>query len=77
MARKGITVNVVVPGVFETDMTNAMPEAAQHAIAAMIPLGRRGMTNELAHAVMYLLDDRAAYVTGSVVTVDGGISMGG
>ncbi|MDO8362169.1 MAG: 3-oxoacyl-ACP reductase family protein [Actinomycetota bacterium] len=76
VARKGITVNVVVPGVFETDMTNDMAPEAQEAIKAMIPLGRRGDPAELAHAVMFLLDERAAYVTGSVVTVDGGISMG-
>jgi NAD(P)-dependent dehydrogenase (short-subunit alcohol dehydrogenase family) len=77
VARKGVTVNVVVPGVFETDMTNAMEPAAQEAIKAMIPVGRRGDPSELAHAVMFLLDERAAYVTGSVLTVDGGLSMGG
>ncbi len=76
VARRGITVNVVVPGVFETDMTNSMAPEAQQQIKAMIPLGRRGDPDELAHAVMFLLDDRAGYVTGSVVTVDGGLSMG-
>ena len=77
VARKGITVNTVVPGVFETDMTNAMAPEAQDAIRKMIPLGRRGDPAELAHAVLFLLDDRAGYITGSVVTVDGGLSMGG
>jgi len=77
VARKGVTVNVVVPGVFETDMTLAMDPADQAAIKAMIPLGRRGEPAELAHAVMFLLDERAGFVTGSVVTVDGGMSMGG
>ena len=76
VARKGITVNVVVPGVFETDMTNAMDPAVQEQIRAMIPGGRRGDPDELAHAVLFLLDERAGYVTGSVVTVDGGLSMG-
>jgi acetoacetyl-CoA reductase/3-oxoacyl-[acyl-carrier protein] reductase len=76
VARKGITVNLVVPGVFETDMTNAMDPADQKMIASMIPVGRRGAPDELAHAVEFLLDDRAGYITGSVVTVDGGISMG-
>jgi NAD(P)-dependent dehydrogenase (short-subunit alcohol dehydrogenase family) len=76
VARKGITVNLVVPGVYDTDMTRSMRPEAQDAIAAMIPLGRRGAPAELAHAVLFLLDDRASYLTGSVVTVDGGLSMG-
>lgn len=76
VARKGITVNLVVPGVFETDMTASMRPEAQEAIRAMIPLGRRGDPSELAHAVRFLLADEAAYITGSVVTVDGGLSMG-
>ncbi|MWA00894.1 SDR family oxidoreductase [Actinomadura sp. LD22] len=75
-ARKGVTVNLVVPGVFETDMTNAMDSADQETIRSMIPLGRRGDPAELAHAVRFLLDERAAYITGSVITVDGGLSMG-
>ena len=77
VARKGITVNTVVPGVFETDMTNSMAPEAQDAIRKLIPLGRRGDPAELAHAVLFLLDERAGYVTGSLVTVDGGLSMGG
>jgi acetoacetyl-CoA reductase/3-oxoacyl-[acyl-carrier protein] reductase len=76
VAHKGITVNLVVPGVFDTDMTRSMRPEAQDAITAMIPLGRRGLPAELAHAVLFLLDDRATYITGSVVTVDGGLSMG-
>jgi len=77
VARKGITVNLVVPGVFETEMTGSMRPEAQEAIRAMIPLGRRGDPRELAHAVRFLLADEASYLTGSVVTVDGGLSMGG
>ena len=76
VARKGITVNLVVPGVFETEMTASMRPEAREAIRAMIPLGRRGDPRELAHAVRFLLSDEAGYITGSVVTVDGGLSMG-
>ena len=76
-ARAGITVNTVVPGVFDTDMTASMPETTQEAIRRMIPVGRRGHPDELAAAVDFLLDDAAAYCTGSVLTVDGGLGMGG
>jgi NAD(P)-dependent dehydrogenase (short-subunit alcohol dehydrogenase family) len=75
-ARKGVTVNVVIPGIFDTDMTSGMDAAVQEQIKAMIPLGRRGDPSELSHAVMFLLDDQARYITGSIVTVDGGLSMG-
>lgn len=76
-ARDGITVNCVVPGVFETDMTASMPERTRQAILRLIPVGRRGDPDELAGAVSFLLADDAGYVTGSVLTVDGGLSMGG
>lgn len=76
-ARDGITVNCVVPGVFETDMTRSMPERTQAAILRMIPVGRRGNPDELARAVAFLLDDQAGYITGSIMTIDGGLSMGG
>jgi NAD(P)-dependent dehydrogenase (short-subunit alcohol dehydrogenase family) len=76
VARKGITVNLVVPGVFETEMTHSMRPETREAIRAMIPLGRRGDPRELACAVRFLLSDGAGYITGSVLTVDGGLSMG-
>ena len=76
-ARAGITVNCVVPGVFETEMTLSMPERTQQAVLRMIPVGRRGAPDELARAVEFLLADDAGYVTGSILTVDGGLSMGG
>ena len=61
---------------FETEMTHSMRPEAQEAIRAMIPLGRRGDPHELACAVRFLLADEASYITGSVVTVDGGLSIG-
>jgi NAD(P)-dependent dehydrogenase (short-subunit alcohol dehydrogenase family) len=76
-ARDGITVNCVVPGVFETEMTASMPERTQTAILRMIPVGRRGDPDELARAVEFLTDEHAGYITGSLLTVDGGLSMGG
>ncbi len=75
-ARDGITVNCVLPGVFETEMTASMPQRTQAAILRMIPVGRRGDPDELARAVTFLLDDDAGYITGAILTVDGGLSMG-
>jgi NAD(P)-dependent dehydrogenase (short-subunit alcohol dehydrogenase family) len=75
-ARKGITVNCVVPGVYETDMTNAMEASVQERIASMIPVGRRGRPEEMAHIVHSLVHEDAAYVTGAVLMADGGLGMG-
>ena len=75
-ARKGITVNCVVPGVYETDMTASMTEEDQRRIASMIPVGRRGRPEEMAHLVAALLHADAAYITGAVIMADGGLGMG-
>jgi acetoacetyl-CoA reductase/3-oxoacyl-[acyl-carrier protein] reductase len=77
VARKGITVNCVIPGSFDTDLSQGLALTDRDVVTSMIPVGRWGRPEELAHAVMFLLDDLASYITGAVLTVDGGMSMGG
>jgi 3-oxoacyl-[acyl-carrier protein] reductase len=73
---RNITANVVAPGFIETDMTAALPEERQKAYLASIPAGRFGQTDEVAAAVRFLASDDAAYITGAVIPVDGGLGMG-
>lgn len=74
-ASKGVTVNAVAPGFIETDMTAAVREAARTMIQASIPMGRSGAAEEVAHAIAFLASEEAAYITGQVLAVDGGMSM--
>jgi 3-oxoacyl-[acyl-carrier protein] reductase len=73
---RGITANVVAPGFIETDMTAALPEDRQKTYLASIPAGRFGQADEVAAAVRFLAGDEAAYITGAVIPVDGGLGMG-
>ena len=73
---RGITANVVAPGFIETDMTAALPEDTQKSYKAAIPAGRFAQTNEVAAAVRFLASDDAAYISGAVIPVDGGLGMG-
>ena len=75
VASRGIRVNVITPGFIETDMTNAMPEAAKQAMLATVPLGRTGTPADVAALVVYLASDASAYVTGQTISVDGGFHM--
>jgi 3-oxoacyl-[acyl-carrier protein] reductase len=71
-----ITVNVVAPGVIDTDMTTALGEDRMAALTSQVPLGRAGSVDDVAGVVGFLASDAASYVTGAVVPVDGGLGMG-
>jgi 3-oxoacyl-[acyl-carrier protein] reductase len=73
VASRGITVNTVSPGFVETEMTAALPDAARQAYLAQIPLGRFGTAAEVAAAVLFLASEGAAYITGQVIHVNGGM----
>ena len=75
LASRGITCNAVAPGFIETDMTDAMTESAKEAVQKQIPLGRCGNTKDVAELVTFLASDKAAYITGQVISVDGGMCM--
>ena len=75
VASRNITVNVVAPGLIETDMTKAVTDKAQGEWAAQIPLGRVGTVADVAAAVCFLASDEAAYITGHVLAVNGGMYM--
>jgi 3-oxoacyl-[acyl-carrier protein] reductase len=75
VATRGITVNVVAPGMIDTDMTRAIAEKVHIDWAAQIPLGRPGTPDDVAAAVCFLASDEAAYITGHVLAVNGGMYM--
>ncbi len=72
---RGITVNCVAPGFIDTDMTQALPEAARTALTARIPAGRLGTPDDIANAVGFLVSEGAGYVTGVTLHVNGGMYM--
>jgi len=74
-ASKGITVNVVAPGYTETTMVKTVPDKVMEAILAQVPVGRLAKPEEIAHAVLYLASDLAAFVTGETLSVNGGYYM--
>jgi len=75
VASRGITVNVITPGMIDTDMTRAIADKAQVDWASQIPLGRLGTGDDIAAAACYLASDEAAYITGHVLAVNGGMNM--
>ena len=75
-ASRNITVNIVAPGPIATDMLDALPEERRQAMAEAVPLGRLGSPGEVAGVICFLASDAAAFVTGAVIPVDGGMAMG-
>lgn len=75
LAGRGVTVNAVAPGYIGTDMTSALPEKVKESMKAQIPAKRIGTPEDVANVVAFLCSDEAAYVTGEVIRVDGGLAI--
>lgn len=76
VATRGVTVNAVAPGFIETDMTKDLPADILEQINTQIPMGRWGNPDDIAAAVAFLANEKAGYITGTVLSVDGGLVMG-
>lgn len=75
LASRGVTVNAIAPGFIRSDMTDVLPDKVKEAMLAEIPLGRAGEPADVAKAALFLASDQAAYITGQVLKVDGGMVM--
>lgn len=75
LASRNITVNAVAPGYIDTDMTAVLPEKIKEAVLSQIPLGRMGRPEDVAETVAFLASDRAGYITGQTILVDGGMGI--
>lgn len=75
VAQRGITVNAVAPGYISTAMTEALDDSIKQAFLEIIPMKRFGTPEEVAHAIRYLVSDEAAYITGQVISINGGMLM--
>lgn len=77
LARRGVTCNAVAPGFIETDMTTAVVEVAGKEIKKKIPVRRLGQPDDIANAVLFFAQESSSYVTGQILKVDGGLTLGG
>ena len=75
LAPRGITVNAIAPGYIESDMTAVLPDKVKESVLSQVPLGRMGKPEEIAQAAAFLASDRAAYITGQTLLVDGGMGI--
>ncbi len=75
LASRGITVNAVAPGFIDTEMTQVLPEAVKAAAVEQIPMKHFGSTKDIANTVVFLASEEAGYITGQVISVDGGMAM--
>lgn len=75
LGSRGITVNAIAPGFIETEMTDVLPEDVKENLLASIPLKRMGQTKDIAETVAFLASDKAAYITGQTISVDGGMGL--
>ena len=75
LAARNITVNAVAPGMIETDMTAAMPQGAKEEMKKMIPAKRTGTPEDVAHVICFLAEENSGYITGQVLSVDGGMAV--
>lgn len=76
LGSRGITTNVIAPGFVDTDMTAQLSDERRNEIVANVPLGRYASSSEVADVVAFIASDQAAYITGAVIPVDGGLGMG-
>jgi 3-oxoacyl-[acyl-carrier protein] reductase len=75
LARRNVTVNAITPGFIVTDMTENMTDKAREAMTEQIPLGRLGVAEDVAHAVLFLASEQSSYITGQVLGINGGMYM--
>lgn len=75
LASRNITVNAVAPGFIETDMTDVLPDSVKEQLLAQIPMKKLGQTGDIANSVCFLADEKASYITGQVLQVNGGMAM--